>query len=156
MKLGERETYRRIKSVDIGPVLAVLPSLQFISVNQSGGKYQCDVVLRDQFPPALKDLVANLGLGGRTARAILRRLGPRQSIPPHVDAWMPKESDWRRFQLPLTTHHEIVMRWPDDGVSVHLEAGALYEVRYDRTHEVIHGADCERTHLQLDVVDATI
>jgi hypothetical protein len=101
-------------------------------------------------------LVESLDLGGTLARAVLRRLSPRQSIPPHVDDWMPAEADWRRFQVPLITHPDVVMRWPDDGVSVHLEPGFLYEVRYDRAHEVVHGAECERIHLQIDQVDATI
>jgi hypothetical protein len=148
--------YRAIKRVDLGPVLAVLGGLQFVSVNQSGGKYQCDVVLRSEFPGALHRFIAELGLGGEQARAVLRRLAPRQGIPLHVDDWMPKEQDWRRFQVPLVTHPDIRMRWPEDDVDVHLEAGWLYEVRFDRPHEVVHGADCHRIHLQIDQVNATI
>lgn len=156
MKLGEHEVYRRIKSVDIGPALATLPSLQFFAVNQASAKYQCFVVLRDKFPKELKSMIEDLGMGGTTARAVLRKLMPRQSIPIHVDDWMPAEADWRRFQVPLVTHPEIVMRWPDDNAAIHLDAGALWEVRYDRPHEVVHGADCERIHLQIDQVNATI
>ena len=149
--------YRAIKRVELGPVLAVLDRLQFISVNQGNqAKYPCDVVLPDTFPPEINALIDGLELGGERARAILRKLGPRQSIPPHVDAWMPKEVDWRRFQVPITSHPDIKMRWPEDGVEAHLEPGWLYEVRYDRTHEVVHGADCERIHLQVDQVNATI
>lgn len=155
-RLADNECYRLIKACDIGPVLSVMDRLQFVGVHQATGKYECDVALRNTFPPELKDLIAGLGLGGETARTILRRLSPRQNIPPHVDAWMPGEIDWRRFQLPITTHPDVVMRWPDDAVEVHLEAGNLYEVRYDRTHEVVHGADCPRVHLQIDQVNATI
>jgi hypothetical protein len=149
--------YRAIKPVEIGPVLGILDRLQFVHVNQGGNtaeRYACDVVLQDKFPAELHALIDSLGLG--LARAILRRLPPRQNIPPHTDKWMPAEMDWRRFQVPLVTHPDIVMRWPDDGAAVHLKAGWLYEVRFDRTHEVVHGADCERTHLQIDQVNATI
>lgn len=149
--------FRAIKRVELGPVLAVLGRLQFVHVNQgNAAKYPCDVVLAPDFPPQLHSLIEGLELGGERARAILRRLGPRQSIPPHVDAWMPKEVAWRRFQVPITSHPEIRMRWPDDGVEVHLEPGWLYEVRFDRTHEVVNNADVERIHLQIDQVNATI
>jgi len=159
-RLGPNEVYRAICEVDLGPILPLLPYLPFFTANPGGGdnprRYSCDVVLQSQFPSELKQFVADLPLGGRTARVLLRRLGFRQSIPPHVDAWMPGEANWRRFQLPITTHPMIEMRWPDDGVSVHLLPGTLYEVRFDRTHEVVHPVDCERVHLQIDQVDATI
>jgi hypothetical protein len=158
-RLGDHDCYQVIKPVDLGPVLSIMDRLQFIGVNQGGtdtNRYPCSVVLQDKFPPELKRLVESLELGGRLGRAILRRLNPRQNIPPHIDAWMPAEIDWRRFQVPLVTHPDIIMRWPDDGVSVHLEPGFLYEVRYDRTHEVVHGADIARIHLQIDQVDATV
>lgn len=154
-KLTEGEVYRRIKPVDLAPVLPALSGLSFVRVGQTG-KYPCDVVLQDKFTPELNALVDGLGLGGYPARKILRKLLPRQNIPVHVDQWMPGELNWRRFQVPLVTHPDIVMRWPDDGAAVYLEPGWLWEVRYDRPHEVIHGADIERIHLQLDWVDAAI
>lgn len=155
--LRRDECWRAIGPVDIAPVLAVLGRLAFVAVGGSSPeKYRCDVVLAPHFPPALRDLIAGLGLGGETARAVVRRLGPWQSIPPHVDRWMPAEADWRRFQVPLLSDPAIRMRWPDDGVEVYLEPGFLYEVRFDRPHEVVHGADCTRIHLQIDQVGATI
>ena len=156
-RLSESEVYRKIKPVDLAPVLAIVDRLPFVSVNQGrADKYPCDVVLKVQFPPELVALMYGLDLGGYLARAVVRRLAPRQSIPPHTDQWMPGETDWRRFQVPIVTHPDIIMRWPEDDVSVHLEPGWLYEVRYNRTHEVIHGADYHRLHLQIDQVDATI
>jgi hypothetical protein len=149
--------YRAIKRVELGPVLAILDRLPFIHVNQGNAqKYECDVVLPGHFPPELNALMESLELGGQRARAILRRLGARQSIPPHVDKWMPQELDWRRFQVPLTSHPDIKMRWPDDGVEAHLEPGYLYEIRFDRMHEVVNNTDSERIHLQVDQVNATI
>ncbi len=155
--LDANECFRVIKPVAIEPVLAVMNRLAYISVGGSSpAKYKCDVVLAAHFPPELRALIAGLELGGELARAVLRRLTPRQSIPPHIDKWMPAEADWRRFQVPLVTHPDIVMRWPDDGVSVHLAPGFLYEVRFDRTHEVVNPTDTSRTHLQIDQIDATI
>ena len=153
------ECYRAIKRVDLSQVLPALGQVTFVHVNQGQvlpAGYPCDVVLEDKFPKAVTEFVAGLGLGGRQARAMLRRLAPRQNIPPHTDTWMPQDMDWRRFQVPLTSHPAIVMRWPDDGEEAHLEPGWLWEVRFDRTHEVIHGADCERIHMQIDQIDATI
>lgn len=148
--------YQRIKRVELEPVLAILPQLQFVSVNQSGGKYPCDVVLKTDFPLVLWRFIAGLELGGEQARVILRRLGPRQNIPPHVDDWMPKGMDWRRFQVPLITHPNILMRWPDDEMEVHLAPGFLWEVCITHRHEVINNADIDRIHLQIDQVNATI
>lgn len=158
-RLQPHECYRDCGPVELGPVLPLLAGLRFVRVNQGGTdtrRYPCAVVLADKFPPELSALVAGLGLGGETARAILRRLDPGQDIPPHVDDWMPAESDWRRFQVPLVTHPAVVMRWPDDGQGLHLAAGRLYEVRYDRTHEVVNAAGVERIHLQVDQVGATV
>lgn len=148
--------YRAIKRVDLEPVLPTLDRLKFVRVHGGVSKYPCDVVLASSFTKELHSFIAGLGLGGELARAVLRRLGPRQHIPPHIDDWMPKEADWRRFQIPLISHPDIKMRWPDDGVEVHLEPGYLYEVRFDRMHEVVNNADCYRIHLQLDQVNATI
>lgn len=153
------QCYQVCKPVNLGPVLAILGRLQFDFVNQGStevNKTPSRIVLPTKFPIELKQLIADLGLGGTVGRHMIRELMPRQSIAPHVDAWMPREVNWRRFQLPITSHPDIIMRWPDDGVSLHLEPGFLYEVRFDRVHEVVHGADVPRLHLQLDQVDATI
>jgi hypothetical protein len=81
---------------------------------------------------------------------MVRKLGPHQGMAPHVDQWMPKEADWHRYQVPLVTHPDIVMRWPDDGIEVHLMPGRLYEIRFDRLHEVVNPTPYERIHLQID------
>lgn len=155
--LGAGECYRAIKPVDLGPILPLMDRLPFVSVGGSSAeKYKCDVVLSSHFPPELRALIAGLELGGELARAVVRRLCPHQSIPPHVDQWMPAQADWRRFQVPLVSHPDIVMRWPDDDVAIHLAPGFLYEVRFDRLHEVINLTDVARTHLQIDQVNATI
>ena len=157
--LEQHECYRAIKPVNIGPVLAVLDRLPFFHAQHNGnyqGTLACDVVLADKFPPEINAFIEGLELGGKRGRAIIRRLDPRQNIPVHTDEWMPGEINWRRFQIPITSHPDIVMSWPDDGASVHLEPGWLYEVRYDRPHEVVHGADVSRVHLQVDQIDATI
>jgi hypothetical protein len=107
-------------------------------------------------PIELQMLLRSLRLGGRTERCFGRKLMPHQGIAPHIDDWIPAEKDWRRFQLPLVSHPDIIMRWPDDGIQVHLEPGFLYEVRFDRLHEVVNPTDCERTHFQIDQVGATI
>ena len=157
--LAADQCYQVCKPVNLGPVLSILDRLRFSFVNKGSTdvyKTPSRVVLPQHFPAELKQLIADLDLGGRAGRHMIRELTPRQSIAAHIDTWMPAEQHWRRFQLPLTSHPDIIMRWPDDNVSVHLEPGYLYEIRYDRTHEVIHGADVTRLHLQLDQVSATI
>ena len=154
--LAQHEVYRRICTVDIGPVLGVLSKLNFIRVGHSRGMYPCDVCLRAHFPAEVEALVDSLPLGGDRARVIIRRLGARQSIPPHIDDWMPDKENWRRFQIPIVTNHGIMMRWPDDDVMIHLEAGYLWEVRFDRMHEVINEFDGDRIDIQIDQVGAVI
>jgi hypothetical protein len=158
-RLQADQCYQCLGPVDIAPVLATWDRLQFVAVNQTAPeKGRCNVVLQDKFSPALKDLLGWVGplLGGSIARVILRQLPALVGIHPHVDEWMPGEANWRRFQLPLISHPDIKMRWPDDGVEVHLEPGFLYEVRFDRLHEVVNPTDTARTHLQIDQIDATI
>jgi hypothetical protein len=157
--LGPSEVYRRIKPVDLAPVLAALPRFQWVFVNQGStdvNKTPCHVVLNGKFEPEVMKLYDDLELGGRPGRLLIRKLAPRQGLAPHVDAWMGDEHNWRRFQIPFTSHPDIVMRWPDAGVELHLEPGWLYEVRFDILHEVVHGADVDRIHFQVDQVDATI
>lgn len=159
--MKENEVYRLVKSVDIEPILAIWDRLPFFLANPAGDradpkKMPCHVVLPIKFPKEVNDFIAGLGLGGELARAVIRKLDPYQGIPPHIDEWMPQETDWRRFQVPLITHPDIKMRWPDDDVELHLEAGNLYEVRFDRMHEVVNPTPVARAHLQIDQIDATI
>jgi len=159
--LGDDQCYQVVAQVDVAPVLSILDRLPFMSINYhldgtDPNKPACDVVLKASFPPELNEFVAGLGLGGTTGRVILRRLPPNRGIPAHVDAWMPGEINWRRFQIPIVTHQDILMRWPNDNVAVHLEVGNIYEVRYDRLHDVINPTAVARVHMQVDQVDATI
>jgi hypothetical protein len=159
MRLAAGESYRRIKPVDISGVVPLLDGLPWFNVHGYGktpDSFGCDVVLKSQFPAQVFELLDSLALGGTLARAILRRLEPRQSIPLHVDSWMPQGHDWRRFQVPLVSDEFVVMQWPDAGQSVWLEPGFLWEVRFDAPHEVVNCSDNPRIHLQIDVVDATI
>ncbi len=160
-KLRDDQCYQVVATIDVEPVLSVLDRLQFVSINyhlngSDPNKPACDIVLEDKFPTEVKAFVAGLGLGGTTGRVIMRRLPAGRGIPAHVDAWMPSEANWRRFQVPIISHPDIIMRWPDDGVAVHLAPGNLYEVRFDRTHEVLNPTDVARTHIQIDQIDATI
>jgi hypothetical protein len=114
-------------------------------------------LLEVHFTPLIKKFIESLDLGGRQARAVFRKLDKKQGIAAHTDKWMPEELDWHRFQLPIVTHPSILMRWPNDGVELHLEPGCLYEVNYNKMHEVVNDQDeVERIHLQIDQVDSTI
>lgn len=158
-RLGEHQCYQIVKAVDVAPLRAALERLQFVGIRgdpRDPNKPACSVALSDKFPPDVRDWITGLELGGELGRAIFRKLSPGQNIPPHTDAWMPGELDWRRFQVPVVTEPEVIMSWPDHGVKLHLEPGYIYEVRYDITHEVVHGGRGERVHLQLDQVRATI
>lgn len=145
------ERYRKLKPVEIGPVLSVIDRLGFVN---SGGECAWVTDPESTAPEELLALVRGLRLGGTYKRVFCRKLMPHQGIPPHVDEWVPE--GWRRFQVPLTSHPDIKMRWPDDGVEVHLAPGWLWEVDFRRRHEVVNPTGSERTHIQIDQDGATI
>ena len=154
--LLEGEVFRQIRAVNITPILSVLNKVEFrdsegecahLSKRKPGGS--C-------VPKEVDDLVDSLGLGGVTRRVFLRKLMPHQGIMPHTDDWVKAHGVWSRFQIPLTTHPDIKMRWPEDDVEIHLELGFLYQVCFDRLHEVVNQTDHERIHIQIDQEDATI
>lgn len=157
--LDETQCYKAIKRIDISDVRPVVEACDFPQIRHRGnyeGDLICGIIRQSALPAAVVSFVDGLGLGGEVGRAVLRQLSAHQGIPRHTDAWMPGEMNWRRFQVPMVTHPDIVMRWPDDDEEVHLEAGWLWEVRYDRPHEVINPTDRRRIHLQVDQISATI
>jgi hypothetical protein len=152
-RLLDHECYRLLKPVMLEPVLQHIGRIEWVD---TASKCASINNLDRPLPLEFQWLLRTLSLGGKTERHFLRKLAPKQGIAPHIDDWIPEEKDWRRFQVPLVSHPDILMRWPDDGIEVHLEPGFLYEVRFDRMHEVVNPTDCERIHLQIDQVDATI
>lgn len=141
--------------MDISAALGVLSELTFV---HSQGTNCFTTIPGTRLPHQIDDLVRGLNLGGSQARGVfLRKLIGHQSIPPHVDrhGWL-LAGDVRRFHVPLISHHDIIMRWPDDGVEVHLDTGYLWEVRFDRMHEVRNDTDHERIHIQIDQQGAVI
>ena len=138
---------RRIRPVDIADALCALSEVRFVDTGGTNGWIAN--------PDWLGAFVERLALGGTVMRALCRLLPAGQGIPPHVDAPMFRSNCERRFHVPLLTHPGVMMRWPDDGVEEHLEAGYLYEVRYDRLHEIVHRAPVDRVHIQINVVNAT-
>ena len=155
--LASTECYRLVKPVNIAPLLAALFALQFVRAGNMAGAAPALVTIPGaELPETVTRFVEGLELGGATHRRFFRRLEPGQGIPRHVDSWIPPGSNIQRFQVPVVSHPEIVMRWPDDGAEAHLAPGFLYEVRYDRLHEVVNETASERIHLQIDQIGATI
>ena len=157
--MHETEVVRRIRAVDISSVLAALGTMPFVAICQGSTDPKhppCSVVVPSTTPAVVTSLVASLALGGSPHRVFLRKLGPHQGIPPHVDDWVPADSGIRRFHIPLVSHPDIKMRWPDDGVELHLAPGWLYEVRFNRLHEVVNPTPYERVHVQIDQIGATV
>lgn len=153
--LAESECYKRIKPLNLAPTLAKIDLLKFVD-----SKGVCAWVSDPSAsaPEELLQLVRSCNLGGRYHRVFCRKLMPLQSIAPHVDnhEWL-RNGNYRRFQIPLVSDPAITMRWPEDGVEVYLEPGYLYEVRYNRLHEVVNlSPNVERIHIQIDQENATI
>ncbi len=138
------------------PLQRVADQLQFRDAGLPSG-WVSDI---ETPPPAeflvVADAVQRV-LGGKPHRRFCRKLMAGQCIAPHIDEWIVNGNrDIRRFQVPILTHPEIVMRWLDDDVELHLEPGWIYEVRHDRTHEVVNHTECDRIHIQIDQMGATI
>ncbi len=153
MPLLEDEVFKKIKAVDIQPVLAIIDELKFID---SGGKCAWVTDPTSKAPEPLLQLVRELRLGGSYKRVFCRKLIAYQGILPHIDDWMETGINMRRFHVPLISHPAIKMRWPNDKVETYLEPGYLYEVRFDRLHEVVNETGAERIHIQVDQINATI
>lgn len=138
----------KLRQVDIAPALALLPTLRFEDTGGTNGW------LADSTP--LMSFVQSLGLKGKVFVVNCRMLPAGQGIPLHTD---PKTYAYagvveRRFHVPLVTHPGVTMRWPGEGIEAHLEAGWLYEVRFDVPHEIVHRAPVDRVHIQINTVEA--
>lgn len=136
--------YRKIRPVDISGILLKLPEVIFVD---SGGENGW--LAR---PAWVAEFIASLQPEGKVTFTCLRKLPPYQSLSPHIDLWKNRPNTGQRFHVPLVTHPDVTMRWPDDGVEVHMEAGWLYEVCYTKLHEVVHRAPVERIHLHYNVI----
>jgi Aspartyl/Asparaginyl beta-hydroxylase len=133
--------WRKVRKVDISSALAQLPHTRFIDSGGSNGWLAHE--------PWVREFGAGLNLGG-IDYAVCRKLPPWQGIPQHIDADFPGV---HRYHVPLLTHPDVKMRWPADGVEVHLEAGWLYEVCFTKLHEIVHRAPVDRIHLHYNVVE---
>jgi hypothetical protein len=151
--LSPDEVFRMVRRVDLSSVLPHLEGAVFADTGGTNGWLMVgrDMVWADEF-------VRGLALGGTVLRTFVRKLPARQGIPPHIDPrlYRPELVREQRFHVPLVTHPAVRMRWPDAGVEAHLEAGCLYEVRYDVLHEVVHDADVDRVHVHVDVANAAV
>ena len=148
--------YRNLGPVNIAPLLAVLPLLKFEEIQISTRNAEkCFGVLGD-LPEVFTTFVNSLGLGGETRKLFIRRLKPFTGIYPHIDEMSAQVPDLRRFHVPLVSDPEVIMRWPDDEVQVHLEPGFVWEVNFTRMHQVLNPTACQRTHLQIDQIGATV
>jgi hypothetical protein len=134
---------RQLRKVDISHALEQLPGTQFVDTGGTNGWISA--------PPWLGEFVSGLGLSGKVTRALVRKLPAYQGIPAHIDKPMFGVVGERRYHVPLVTHPDVTMRWPEDGEDHHLEAGFLYEVDYTRLHEIVHRADVDRIHVQINV-----
>jgi hypothetical protein len=131
----------KIRPVDISEPLMWLPDVKFVDTGGSNGHLAN--------PSWLANFVASLELGAIHS-AWLRKLPPRQGIPPHIDTVRGKANRGHRYHIPLVTHSLVTMRWLDDNQEHHLEAGWLYEVDYTRLHEIVNRAPVDRVHVQIN------
>jgi len=137
--------YRKIRPIDISGPLSLLPTVNFVDTKGTNGW----VAKPDWLLPFIKTLEPP----GKVTFICLRKLPPYQGIPPHIDLWGNTPNLGKRFHIPLITHPDVKMCWPDDGVEVHMEQGWLYEVDFLRLHEVVHLAPVDRIHLHYNVVE---
>lgn len=114
--------------------------------------------LAEPTQPWVAPFLAALPLQGHITKVVLRKLPAGQGIPPHIDPLRhqhPRVVE-HRYHVPLVTHEAVRMRWPDDGVEVHLSQGCLYEVNHtQKIHEVIQQAPIDRIHLCIDTTEVT-
>jgi len=138
---------QKIRSVDISLALAGLSDTQFVDSGGTNGW--------TARPEWLQKFAEGLNLGGTIIYVWCRKLPAYQGIPPHVDISGHRADTGRRFHIPIVTHPDVTMRWPDDGVEEHMEAGYVYEINYLKKHEIVHKANADRIHVVVNVKDST-
>lgn len=142
-----RGCYRKICRLDISRPLDLLPTVQFVDTGGPNGWLS--------FPPPqwALDFIDSLSPPGRVVYPMLRKLPAFQNLPPHKDTYGNLANTGRRMHVPLVSHPDVTMRWPDDGVEVWLEPGWLWEVNFLKLHEVRHRAEVDRVHLHFNVLE---
>ena len=133
----------KIREVDITEVLSLLPGVDFVDTGGTNGWIAS--------PEWLMPFVDSLSVG-KISSAVCRLLPPFQGIPAHIDSGNNSFNVGRRFHVPLVTHPDVTMVWPNEGITEHLEAGYLYEVDHRTLHEVVNRAPTRRVHIQFNVV----
>lgn len=133
--------FEKIRKVDISLPLEMIPKSTFLDTGGTNG-WLCHGLWLQQFADTLQ-------LPGNVTHVVCRKLPAWQGIPPHVDRCGPYD---RRYHVPIITHPDIRMRWPEEDVEVHLEQGFLYEVCFSMMHEIVHHAPIDRVHVQIDTV----
>lgn len=136
---------QKIRQIDISDLIPRLETIAFINTGGTNGW----VAQPDWMLPFIR----NISPDGEITFACIRKLPPYQNIPPHIDSWNNRPNVGKRFHIPLLTHPGVTMRWPDDNVEIHMEAGWLYEVCFRKLHEVVHLAPVDRIHLHYNVVN---
>jgi hypothetical protein len=142
--LDHGDCYTKHRPVDISGILPLLADVKFEDTHGPNGW-----IAR---PEWMAEFIADLKPEGKVTFTLMRKLPAYQNLPPHIDSWGNVPNVGRRLHVPLVTHPDIKMRWPDDGVEVHMEAGWLWEVNYLKLHEVQHLAPVDRIHLHYNVV----
>lgn len=141
-----RECYRRLCRVDISELLTKLPAVNFVDTGGPNGWLAAPKP--DWLVPFIKTLTNE-----PFTFPMIRKLPAYQGLPPHKDHWGNLPNVGRRMHVPLVSHPDVVMCWPDDGVEVHLEPGWLWEVNFLKLHAVRHMAPVDRVHLHFNVVE---
>lgn len=123
-----------------------MPAVEFLDTRGSNGHIA--------EPEWLDDFIGSLGF--KPSYRILRKLPAYQGIPAHRDEVKNGGSVHygTRYHVPLITHPDVFMRFPDDGTQVHMEAGYLYRFDHSRTHEVVHLAPVDRVHVVFNVQES--
>lgn len=132
----------------IGPADLTPCDLSGVVFHDTGGT---NGWLANPLPDWVPAFIASLQLPGVVLKVDLRKLPAGQGIPPHIDPKVHQSAlvQEHRYQVPLVTHPDVTMRWPEDGVEAHLAAGQVYEVDFTRLHEIVHRAPVDRVHLQI-------
>jgi hypothetical protein len=138
--------YRRLRPVNIAGILRKLPDTRFVDTGGPNGW------LAKPAPEWLRPFIETVDPGVRYTWPMIRKLPPFQNLPPHIDNFRNTPNLGMRRHVPLVSHPDVKMRWPEAGVEVWLEPGYLWEVQYDILHEVVHRAPIDRIHLHYNVV----
>lgn len=141
--------------VDLEPLVSAvgsIPADRWVFRGDPESDTTC--VVREDSPDFPKDIVSRVldavtVFGpGYTNRVVLSCVPPGCEIKPHRDDFGEEvRSRSVHCHIPLTTHPDVIMGFPEHDIEAHMKAGHVYSMDETQVHYVKNPTETRRVHL---------